>query len=119
MRNEFLDLRYLEVAEALRQKIIGGVYNSGQRLPRQHDLARELGVAFGTLKKALDILGNEGYLIRKAGRGTYATFPERNTPVALVVDDDEGIRYIFAKSLPECGWECVTAESGSKALEMF
>ena len=43
------------------------------------ELARELGVAFTTLKKALDLLADEGYVIRRVGIGTYASLPARTS----------------------------------------
>ena len=45
---EHLGLRYLKVANVLRTKILEGVYQPGERLPRQHDLTKEHNVAFTT-----------------------------------------------------------------------
>lgn len=73
---ENLGLRYVIVANRLRHSIQTGVYSPGERLPQQHDLAREQNVAFNTLKAALDILEREGYVVRKVGVGTYASLPE-------------------------------------------
>lgn len=95
---------------------MGGVYGPGDRLPRQHDLAGEFGVAFSTLKRALDILEEEGYIVRKVGRGAYAVVPEKQKPVALVVDDEEDIRELFRASLDQLGWDAVLAGSGEDAL---
>ena len=41
-------------------------------------------MAFTTLKKALDLLEVEGYVIRKVGQGTYAAVPAEHKPIALV-----------------------------------
>lgn len=49
-------LRYVNVAKTIRQKILDGEYAPGEQLPRQHDLAKEHNVAFNTLKQALDLL---------------------------------------------------------------
>lgn len=110
-------LRYMQVADFLRTKILDGDYQPGTRLPRQHELAKQLNVAFTTLKRALDLLGDEGYVIRRVGQGTFATLPEQRKPHALVVDDDEGVREFFARSLALEGWGSVTVESGSEALD--
>ena len=109
-------LRYLRVANSLRTDIVGGQHTPGERLPRQHDLAKHYGVAFSTLKQALDLLEREGYVRRKAGMGTYATIPEEKSPTALVVDDDKAIRDVFKKSLAATGWRSVEAQSGEVAL---
>ena len=117
IRREYVEFRYLAVAETLKSQVLEGVYQPGEQLPRQHDLAAEHNVAFATLKKALDILENDGYVVRRVGRGTYAALPEVQTPIALVVDDEQAVRDSFAEALGVSGWNCVTAQSGIEALQ--
>ena len=112
-------LRYVRVADSLRDRMRAGVYQPGDRLPRQHDLASEYSVAFSTLKQALDLLEREGYVVRKVGQGTYASVPRSEIPAALMVDDDEAIRELFIRVLGSDGWECATAASGPGALEVL
>ena len=116
---DHVGLRYLRVAITLKQRILDGTIQPGDRLPPQHDLARELGVSFTTIKRALDILGAEGYVVRKVGNGTYASLPADETPTALVVDDDASIRKLLARMLSEQGWRAVEAESGQEAAQKF
>ena len=111
-----LEFRYRAVAEALKHQVLQGIYKPGQQLPRQHDLAAAHNVAFATLKKALDILERDGYVVRRVGRGTYASLPETDAPSALVVDNDDAILALFADVLNTRGWNCVTASSGLEAL---
>ena len=113
---EDMGLLYLKVANSLRKSVLEGVYRPGERLPRQHDMARDFNVAFTTLKRALDVLELEGYVIRKVGQGTYASLPEERTRTALVVDDDEGVRGFCARALSVSGWSSVAVESGEAAL---
>ena len=110
-------LRWERVARFLREKILEGVYRPGERMPRQHDLAREQQVSFNTLKQALDLLELEGYVVRRLGEGTYASLPEQHEPVALVIDDDQGIRELLAEALELSGWKSVAVESGQLALD--
>ena len=110
-------LRYVAVANSLRQQILHGTYLPGERLPRQRDLATANGVSYVTLKAALDILEREGYLLRKVGEGTYASLPKEHPPVALVVDDDPEFREFLVAALETSTWEGVAAESGQVALE--
>ncbi len=117
--NDGPGLRYIRVANALRQKIVEGEYQPGELLPRQHDLASDFDVAYATLKRALDILEDEGYLVRKVGQGTYAALPEVHKPVALVVDDDDGVRQGLMAALNQLGWDTVPAESGEVGLEKY
>ena len=114
---EYLGLRYLIVADILRKRVLAGEYQPGERMPRQHELAKELNVSFITLKQALDILEREGYVVRKVGQGTYASLPEEHKPIALVVDDDQSIRRFFIRVLSRNDWEGVAVESGQLALE--
>lgn len=112
-------LRYIKVADALRQSIIDGVYAPGERLPKQHELAKLHGVAFNTLKQALDLLSSEGYILRKVGQGTYASLPEDGFPTALVVDDEPEIRQLLVRALENLQWKGFAVESGEAALEVL
>ncbi|MCH7736292.1 MAG: response regulator [Chloroflexi bacterium] len=109
-------LRYIAVADAIRQEILDGVYLPGDRLPRQHDLAKEHNVAFNTLKQALDLLSGEGYIVRKVAQGTYAALPEPQVPTAMVVDDDAHVRTILTRALRNHRWEATAVDSGEAAL---
>ena len=110
------ELRYVRVANTLRAAIRNGTYQPGERLPRQHDLASHHNVAFTTLKQALDLLEMQGYVVRKVGQGTYAAVPMEHKPIALVVDDDPGIRQLIARILVNSGWESISVLSGEEAL---
>ncbi len=112
-------LRYVAVADFIKKKIDEGLFASGECLPRQHDLARECGVSFVTLRSALDILEQDGYVVRKPGHGTYARLPEERHRKALVVDDDPSVRRLFARVLSDGGWDSVCVESGEEALEQL
>ena len=59
---------YAQVGDALRQRIRN--LKVGAALASEIDLARELGVSPGTMRRALDTLEAEGFLDRQHGRGT-------------------------------------------------
>jgi len=113
---EHLGRRYLRVADSLRRKVQEGVYQPGDLLPRQHDLAKEHNVAFGTLKQALDLLEGEGYVVRKVGQGTYACLPEKIIPSALIVDDEQRVCEFIVRFLARCDWRGTAVDSGEGAL---
>ena len=113
------DFIYVRVANDLREKVLAGGFKQGEPLPRQHDLAAQYNVAFATLKKALDILETEGYVVRRIGRGTYASLPPHQVRKALVVDDEEVIRQAISTILDREGWECVAVDSGEEGLKAF
>ena len=69
-RSRYLSI-YEQVVRDLRDAIESGAYKPGGRLPRETDLARELGVAKKTLRHSLTILEHEGLLIRRRSAGTF------------------------------------------------
>lgn len=62
---------YIQIAELLTREIAAGIWADGARLPTEADLARTLGVAVGTLRKALAVLEKRGLVERVQGSGTY------------------------------------------------
>lgn len=62
---------YLQVRDAVFDRIKSGQLKSGGVLPSEVDLHRQLGVSLGTLRRALDVLESEQLIIREPGRGTY------------------------------------------------
>ena len=119
--SDYQDLapRYVRVATALKARIQEGHYQAGDKLSPQHQLAKEYGVAFATLKHALDLLQGEGYIVRKAGMGTYAATPSKYKGSALVVDDNIAFRHTFVQLLSQQRWAGVAVEGGQQALEQL
>lgn len=62
---------YLQVTELLVRDIAAGRLIDGEKLPPERDMAAELGIAVGTLRKALAELHNRGLLDRIQGSGNY------------------------------------------------
>lgn len=62
---------YARVREVLVERVSSGYWKPGQALPNEFDLADELGVSQGTVRKALDILVSEHLVVRHQGRGTF------------------------------------------------
>jgi len=62
---------YLQIAELLARQLQAGFWRVGERLPTEAELSRQLGVAVGTLRKALALLEEQGALERIQGSGTY------------------------------------------------
>jgi len=67
---------YLQVRDALLERIKDGRWKPGANLPSEIDLYRQLGVSLGTLRKALGVLENEQLIIREPGRGTFVRDPQ-------------------------------------------
>jgi GntR family transcriptional regulator len=66
-----LRLIYVQVAEHIAARIEAGALMRGQRLPPERDLAREYGVAYNTMRKALEQLREQGLIVTMHGRGTF------------------------------------------------
>lgn len=62
---------YLQVRDALVQKIVTGEWKPGAALPNEFALAQDLGVSSGTVGKALDQMSEERIVVRRQGRGTF------------------------------------------------
>lgn len=62
---------YIQVADALRQKIRSGEYAPGQRLPSADDLAEIWEIAPNTARKSLQVLRDEGLAVMTPGLGTF------------------------------------------------
>jgi GntR family transcriptional regulator len=61
---------YLQLRDALAERIASGEWQPGAFMPNEGELAREFGVSPGTIRKALEILERERVLTRRQGRGT-------------------------------------------------
>jgi GntR family transcriptional regulator len=55
---------YLQVTELIIRDIAAGRLIDGEKLPPERDMAADLGIAVGTLRKALAELQNRGLLER-------------------------------------------------------
>lgn len=64
---------YEQVRARLAESISAGKWRPGQALPSERLLAREFGVAIGTIRKAVDGLVAEQALVRLQGKGTFVT----------------------------------------------
>ncbi|MEM1376311.1 MAG: GntR family transcriptional regulator [Pseudomonadota bacterium] len=62
---------YVQIAELLSREIAAGIWPDASRLPTEAELAAQLNVAVGTLRKSLAILEERGLLERIQGSGTY------------------------------------------------
>jgi GntR family transcriptional regulator len=62
---------YRQVYDIVVNKVVKGTWRPGESLPSEHNLAKELGVSQGTVRKVLDALTAEKLLERRQGKGTY------------------------------------------------
>lgn len=76
------DALHAQISDAMRLTIASGGWPQHYRLKAEPELAKELGVSRGTLRRALSTLIDEGLLRQVPGRGTFVTETMVHTAVA-------------------------------------
>ena len=61
------------LAQELRTRIRAGEWRPGERIPSEPELARQETVSRSSMRAAITLLEEEGYVNRKHGSGTYVT----------------------------------------------
>lgn len=64
---------YVEIYENLYRKIKLGEFQPGDKLPSEHELSEQYQVSRGTLRQALLLLKENGYIYNVKGSGSYVT----------------------------------------------
>lgn len=83
---------YRQVKAIFVRRLVDGVWAPGAALPSEGQLAAEIGVSQGTVRKALDELAAENLLVRRQGRGTF-----------VAEHDEQRILFQFFKLAPDDG----------------
>jgi GntR family transcriptional regulator len=63
---------YMQLATILRKRIESGKIRPGDPLPSETTLQQEYGIARGTIRRAIEVLRDQGLVVTVQGRGTYA-----------------------------------------------
>jgi GntR family transcriptional regulator len=83
---------YRQVKDLLLKRIGDGIWPPGALIPSEQQIAAELGVSQGTVRKALDEMTGERLLTRRQGRGTF-----------VARHDEARILFQFFKIVPDSG----------------
>ncbi|HKX39691.1 MAG TPA: GntR family transcriptional regulator [Burkholderiaceae bacterium] len=62
---------YRAVKRSLLRAIESGAFPPGETLPSESEIAAQMGISIGTLRRAVDELAAEHILVRRQGRGTF------------------------------------------------
>lgn len=118
---------YMQIREIIRSRIEKGEIKPLDPLPSEDALCREYQVSRITIKKALEDLKKEGYILRIKRKGTFVNFQKRQAEnnnfrvgrktIAFIVPDIEDvfISEIYAgieKIASQNGYEVITFSSG-------
>lgn len=83
---------YAHIRDRLVRRLVDGSWTPGTLIPSEMELARQLQVSQGTVRKALDTMRADNLLVRKQGKGTFVAEPE-----------DSRILFQFFRLLPDDG----------------
>jgi GntR family transcriptional regulator len=83
---------YRQARDLLVKRIVDGEWPPATALPSEFELAADLGVSQGTVRKALDELEAEKFVVRRQGKGTF-----------VAGHDDARILFQFFKLVPDSG----------------
>ena len=95
---------YIQIKELLTAKISKGEWLPGSIIPSEIQLAQELGVSQGTVRKAITGLVENNVLTRKQGRGTFVSNhdPDRSLFHFFNITDNKGHKVIPDSRVLHC-----------------
>ncbi|NLK87733.1 MAG: GntR family transcriptional regulator [Clostridiaceae bacterium] len=104
--------KYLKLKEYLKGEMLMGRIKPGEQIPSEHSLAEMFTISRHTVRKAVSILINEGYLTSEHGRGTYCLdrSHKRSTSRNIGVITTYMSDYIFPKVIQ--GIDSVLSQNG-------
>lgn len=69
---------YMQIASQIKDLIIKGELKEGDPLPSIRSLAKELKISVITTKKAYEVLGEEGFIEKVTGKGSFVAPQNKN-----------------------------------------
>lgn len=82
---------YQEIGLVLRQQLIDGLYQVGERLPPERDIAEQLDVSRTVVREAIIMLELENLVEVKKGSGVYVlNIPTTSDSQENIINDDAG-----------------------------
>lgn len=93
---------YQQVANDLHEAIVNDVYHVGARVPTETELSRLYDVSRITIRKAIEMLVEEGLLAKRRGKGTFVQESHR---APMVLDDRRTALNGFSASCRQNGLE--------------
>ncbi|MBC1742932.1 GntR family transcriptional regulator [Listeria welshimeri] len=91
--------KYELIANDLRRKIQEKAYEPNEQLPFEKDLCRAYNASRITIRKAMDMLVNEGYIYKRRGSGSYVKDIEPKESIQSILLDNFAGRDITTEVL--------------------
>ena len=99
--------KHQQILEFVRQAILGGSYNAGDRLPTDGQLMRQFSTSRPTVARAMRDLEMEGYLERRAGSGSFVRVPAQTKPSLIgILTPEVGEHELFQPICSEIALQC-------------
>lgn len=67
---------YCQLMEKLKEQIHSGVYKVGDQIPTEPELAEKYKISRITVRKTIEQLCQQGYLVKQQGKGTFVETPK-------------------------------------------
>ena len=80
MREKVVPL-YQQIEEDIKSRIENGVYSTREKIPSETELRKKYSVSRITIRRAIDDLCSDGYLVKMQGRGTFVNLPHINRKI--------------------------------------
>lgn len=104
--------KYYTLMEVLKEQILSGTIKPGEKLPSENELTRQYNLSRHTVRKALSLLENEGYVTAHHGKGTFCSerVIQRHNSKNIAVVTTYLSDYIFPRLIQ--GMDRVLGENG-------
>ena len=104
--------KYYRLSEYIKEEILMGRIKPGEKIPSENALSEQFSLSRQTIRKALALLVNEGYVFTEHGRGTFCSdrSSHRNASKNIGVITTYISEYIFPKVIQ--GIDSVLSENG-------
>lgn len=96
VREKVASTRYDALADAIRERIAVGTYPKGSKIPSESEFMEDTGLSRSTVRRALDVLVDEGLITKERGRGAFVA----HTPPT---DDSALMFHSFTSSMESQG----------------
>ena len=85
-------IRYHQIADELRGRILSGVYGAGRLMPSESELSQEFDVSRVTVRKALEILREDNLVNSRQGFGWFVSGDTVRQPLARLATIEDQMR---------------------------
>lgn len=85
-------IRYHQIADELRVRVSSGEYSAGRLMPSESELSEEFSVSRVTVRKALEVLRDEGLVNARQGFGWFVAGETVRQPLARLATIEDQMR---------------------------